>query len=244
VSLSDFFGDYSITDAGTRLSGLHIRGSLNVNAADVAVSDCIVDGSINLNQDGSVGTPPAGQTFTRVRASSAYNAYGFQDLTFDLCQFTAEGSGEYNSTEMQMRSYTSNQPGQTAKNLTVRNSYFGAPPHNVTGSHLQAIHLMGVQGALIQNNNMEYIAPDSDTKVWVTAVLYCENYDSECQDITIDSNRFRGGGYYCLNFHGSRYVITDNDIDPDYAGGFKYPSSDLTIAHQAGNTCGSTSVTF
>lgn len=244
VTLTTYSGDYTISTNGTSISGLHIAGGLTINAANVQVTDCVVDGSININTDSSSGSVPAGQTFTRVKASSAWNAYGLSNVTFDRCCFTAVGSGNDNSTEMQMRSYTSENSVFTATDLTIENCYFAPPPHNTTGSHLQAVHLMGVQHAVIRNCNMEYVAPDDDTKTWITAALYCESYDSTCQDITIDSCQLRGGGYYEVNFHGTSYVITNNNFDPDYAGGIDYPSGDLTITSQSGNTCNGQPVTL
>jgi parallel beta-helix repeat protein len=235
---------------------MHITGNLTIDApaSNVTVSNVEVDGHININTDtpssNGVGIVPSNIVLDHV------DAHGLSTEGFNGLTVTNSRIHDVSGTLSQISSYNDGSKSWPAKNLVIKNTEFYGIHSPGSGAHLEALHLMGVQGATLTGDVFDARVSDETTWTQVTAALTMEAkfqgvYNS---DITLSGNTFYGGGYYQVYLlMTGNCSVTNNEFvgytSPDgqhkgaiqypvngYTPGSNEPSSGYPYFQQSGNT--------
>jgi hypothetical protein len=237
----------------------HVQGSLYITGSSVTVRDVLVDGSVYVNltpSGGYVSPVPGDVTVEHVTAANLYTL-GFKNLTLDWLEL----ANTRDAPHAQIYSYYDPNSKITypASGLVLENSWLHGVLPSDRPSHMENLHLGGVQGAVIRNNEFDLRAPDSTTLQSFTANVTLDTtqagrYNS---DVTLTGNVFHGGSYYQLYFAAVGHnVVSDNQFFSD-SGIFRavlyprsaYPADDqpqggFPAFTQAGNTLDHKDVTL
>lgn len=249
-------GDYTIKSSNTTLANVHITGDLTIDApaANVTVSNVEVDGHVNINTDApsanGVGIVPTNITLDHVDAHGL-STVGFNGLTIANSRFH-----DVAGTIAQVSSYSGSGKTWSATNLVIKGSVFSGIRNPGGGAHLEALHLMGVQGAVLSGNTFDARVADEATWNQVTAALTMEAKFQGVfnSDVTLTGNTFLGGSYYqvyllmvgnCSVTNNAFVTYTSPDgthtsavqfPTTSYVPGSNEPASGYPYFSQSGNT--------
>ena len=216
------------------IANLHITGSLYITGSNVSITNVAVDGTVYINATptgGMVSPVPSNVTLRRLSATNMFSN-GFDGLTLDAVQLVNTHDGPH----AQLFNYQANGVTYPASNLVIENSWFHGLLPSTTDAHVENLHLGGVQRALIRNNEFDMIAPDANTRQYITASVDLETqmYGVFNSDIVFADNVVRGGGYYQLYFcaagsnsvSGNRFYRSGNTA----LAAVQYPPSSYSSA--------------
>jgi hypothetical protein len=206
-------GGRTVRSSNLTLQNLQIDGDLVIDApaADVTVVNVAVSGAIVINGDTpkatvhgkKVGIVPHNIVLRHVDAHR-FEAVGFDGLTVEDSRFH-DNAG----TISQLARYSDRGFEWPATNLQITRSVFqglGRLPAD-SQSHVEALHLMGVQGFTLSDDLFDATAPDQNTWKHITAALTLESaFEGVPNSGSIVGCRFVGGSYYQAYLWGATRV--------------------------------------
>lgn len=239
---------------GDTLTNTHVTGSVGIYGANVTMTNCLVDGSININYRYDISnyttTAPSNVLIQNCECE-LLDSRGFNGLTLDGVLSKPHAASGGTMTNFQAYDLFDGTNTILTSNLTIQNSYLkGIDPYLWDGTgakpHCENLHLGGVHTVYLYNSRFELTASGvhaADTLTTFTANVTLDTTSGGGtgrynQDVTIDRCQFIGANNFMLYFDADgTNAVTNCTFDNTPSGAtVQYPISNYSGAQLPGGT--------
>lgn len=233
-------GDLNVTTNGSIIENFFVTGTITVNANNVIVRNCKVDGS-GQNYCVQLASTHTGLTVTRCELYGipiTANRPASHVLTAVACDSDASMAG----VEISFNNIHGIENAIGGGNLYIHDNYIhdfalwtvGADTDHTDG--VQTSGSIGVGGMRINHNTIIGIctAGDLANPIKYAAGSSCIALSEDMHDITISNNFFAGGGYALygnnqdgLGGHPANTIVTNNRFSQKYFPNADFPAGSV-----------------
>lgn len=222
--LTTLSGNQTISANGTTWDRVRVTGNLKIEANDVTLNDCVIDGYISLSIGSGIGNyPPKARIKLSYCEFPSLDSLGVDALTIEYSRILGVGAG----TIMMLQSYANGASQAMVTDVLLLSNYFAQPPTFTGGeAHRECVFLLGaVHGIVMRGNSFNFVAESQASADMITACVMSQarTVDGNEQYVNgweCDNNWFYGGGYYQAYFDQRGDSLVTNNKFHSYS---RYP---------------------